>query len=147
MLFVNVKNKDLYKACEEITISHIDDYRNEKGEVIGVEKHSWIKEAPKTLFFQIDRVVYDKNTLTPQKINDIFDFPTVFYIDPFLHKNKETALKIQNSVRSLRQKKEHYLNALEAIEKYGAKKFNLLDILGETHSFFEQQKNSMDTEN
>ncbi len=112
MLFVNVKNKDLYKACEEITVSHIDDYRNEKGEVIGVDKHTWIKEAPKTLFFQIDRVVYDKATLTPHKINDVFDFPKVFFIDPFLHKNKETALKLQNSVRSLRQKKEQYLNAL-----------------------------------
>ena len=115
--------------------------------MIGVEKHSWIKEAPKTLFFQIDRVVYDKNTLTPQKINDIFDFPTVFYIDPFLHKNKESALKIQNSVRSLRQKKDHYLNALEAIEKYGAKKFNLLDLLGETYGFLELQNNHMETEN
>jgi hypothetical protein len=67
-----------------------------------VEKHSWIKEAPKTLFFQIDRVVYDKATLTPQKINDVFDFPTTFYIDPFLLKNKVQALKIQKEVRHLR---------------------------------------------
>ena len=43
MLFVNVKHKDLYKACEEVTVSRIDDYRNEKGEVIGVDKHTWIK--------------------------------------------------------------------------------------------------------
>lgn len=89
LLFVNVKHRELYKACEEITISHIDDYRNEKGEVIGVEKHSWIKEAPKTLFFQIDRVTYDKTSQTLQKVNDLFDFPTTFYIDPFLQKNKE----------------------------------------------------------
>ena len=102
---VNVKNRELYKACEEITISHIDDYRNDKGEVIGVEKHSWIKEAPKTLFFQIDRVIYDKSTQTSKKINDTFDFPTTFYIDPFLHKNKERALTIQKTVRGLRRQK------------------------------------------
>ena len=105
LLFVNIKNKQLYKACEEITISNIDDYRNDKGEVIGVEKQSWIKEAPKTLFFQIDRVIYNKESQTLQKINDSFDFPTVFYIDPFLLKNKEKALQIQKKVRELRQKK------------------------------------------
>ena len=70
-----------------------------------MEKQSWIKEAPKTLFFQIDRVIYNKESQTLQKINDSFDFPTVFYIDPFLLKNKEKALQIQKKVRELRQKK------------------------------------------
>ena len=60
MLFVNVKNKELYQALEEVVISHIDDFRNEKGEVVGVEKRTWIQQAPKTLFFQIDRVIFDK---------------------------------------------------------------------------------------
>jgi len=73
------------------------------------------------LFFQIDRVVYDKNTLTPQKINDNFDFPNTFYIDPFLLKNKEPALKIQKSVKNLRKEKEKYISALESIQKYGEK--------------------------
>lgn len=50
-------------------------------------------------------------------------------------------------MRSLRQKKDQYLDALEAIEKYGAKKFNLLDLLGETYGFLEAQNNKMDTEN
>ena len=103
LLFVNPKHRELYNACEEITISHIDDYRNEKGEIIGVEKHSWIKTPPKTLFFQIHRVEYDKKTMALQKINDMFDFPTTFYIDPFLLKNKDRALVIQKSVRSLRK--------------------------------------------
>jgi ubiquitin carboxyl-terminal hydrolase 25 len=143
---VNVKHKELYKACEEVTVSHIEDYRNEKGEVTGVEKHSWIKEAPKTLFFQIDRVVYDKATLAPQKINDTFDFPTIFYIDPFLHRNKDTALKLQNSVRSLRQKKDQLLGAIEAIERHGARKVNLIDLLGDTRSFLEAESNSMEME-
>jgi hypothetical protein len=97
--------------------------------VIGVEKHSWIKEAPKTLFFQIDRVIYDKSSQTLQKINDLFDFPTTFYIDPFLQKNKEQALKIQKSVRNLRRDKENYLSALETISKYGEKEFDLLEML------------------
>lgn len=100
---VNVKNRQLYKACEEITISHIDDYRNDKGVTIGVEKHSWIKQAPKTLFFQIDRVIYDKAAQNLKKVNDTFDFPTTFYIDPFLQKNKDRALLIQKTVKGLRR--------------------------------------------
>ncbi len=97
--------------------------------MIGVVKHSWIKEAPKTLFFQIDRVIYDKSSQTLQKITDLFDFPTTFYIDPFLQKNKEQALKIQKSVRNLRRDKENYLSALETISKYGEKEFDLLEML------------------
>ncbi len=71
--------------------------------MIGVEKHSWIKKTPKTLFFQIDRVVYDKTAQTLKKINDHFDFPTVFYVDPFLEKNKVQALNMQKTVRNLRK--------------------------------------------
>ena len=103
MLFVNVKNNELYKALEQITIQHIDDYRNEKGEVVGVEKQSWIKKAPKTLFFQIDRVIFNKETCQLQKINDEFDFPNTFYIDPFLLKNRDQALQVQKKVRKLRE--------------------------------------------
>lgn len=65
-----MKNKELYKAIEEITIQHIDDYRNDKGEIVGVEKQSWIKKAPQTLFFQIDRVIYDKESGQQIKINE-----------------------------------------------------------------------------
>jgi hypothetical protein len=36
-------------------------------------------------------------------MNDTFDFPTTFYIDPFLYKNKERALAIQKTVRGLRR--------------------------------------------
>jgi len=55
---------------------------------VGVEKQSWIKKAPKTLFFQIDRVLFDKESGQLKKINDEFDFPETFYIDPFLLQNK-----------------------------------------------------------
>ena len=63
------------------------------------------------------------------KINDLFDFPEVFYIDPFLLKNKDVALKLQKSVKSLRQEKAKYLQALESIYKYGENQFNLLSML------------------
>lgn len=145
-MFVNVRNGELYKALEEITIQHIDDYRNEKGEVVGVEKQSWIKEAPKTLFFQIDRVIFNKEKATLEKINDEFDFPQVFYIDPFLNKNKVQALEIQKRVRKLREEKAQYKEALKQLEKYGEKGLNLLDLLEHTTQFLSDQNSFMDTE-
>lgn len=68
-----------------------------------MEKQSWIKKAPTTLFFQIDRVVFDKQAGQLKKINDEFDFPLTFFIDPFLLKNKDKALAVQKNVRKLRQ--------------------------------------------
>lgn len=146
LLFVNIKNQELYKALEAITIQHIDDYRNDKGEVVGVEKQSWIKVAPKTLFFQIDRVVFNKETCQLQKINDEFDFPTTFFIDPFLLKNKEQALLVQKKVRKLRNEKEKYSNALRQLEKFGNNNLNLLDLLGDTTNFLESQKVNAEAE-
>lgn len=116
-------------------IQHIDDYRNEKGEVIPVQKQCWIKEAPKTLFFQIDRVIYDKQKLTLEKVNDVFEFPKVFYIDPFLLKNKEEALKVQGKVRNLRKQKDQYEKALLKIQHFGEKEISLLDILAGATQF------------
>lgn len=60
-----------------------------------VEKQTWIKDPPKTLFFQIERVLYDKETKNLKKIHDEFDFPKEFYIDPFLESNKEKSLQIR----------------------------------------------------
>ena len=92
-------------------------------------------------------MVYDKATLAPQKINDSFDFPTVFYIDPFLLRNRDEALKLQNQVRSLRQRTDQLLNAVEAIERYGPKKSSLIDLLSDTKGFLQEQNSQMDVEN
>lgn len=125
---MNVNNKELYNAIEQITIQHIDDYRNDKGEVVGVEKQSWIKTPPKTLFFQIDRVTFDKEKCMLVKSNEEFEFPNIFYIDPFLLKNRNEALQVQKKVRKLREEKQKYSDALKKMEKFGEKNINLLDM-------------------
>lgn len=111
-----------------------------------MEKQSWIKKAPKTLFFQIDRVIFEKETGQLKKINDEFSFPTVFYIDAFLLENKSEALAAQKKVRKLRVEKEKYTDALKRFQKFGEKNLNLLDMLGSTITFLKHQNDPMETE-
>jgi hypothetical protein len=103
LLYVNVRNRELYSAFEEVIVSSIDDYRNEKGEIVSVEKQCWIKEAPRTLFFQIERVVFDKEKVSLRKIHDKFEFPREFHVDPFMEANKLQSLKIRSEVNKLRK--------------------------------------------
>lgn len=139
LLFVNVHHKELYTAFEEAIFSVIEDYRNDKGEIVTVEKQTWIKEPPKTLFFQIERVLYDKEIKNLKKIHDSFDFPKEFYIDPFIIDNKEKSLKIRKEVTKLRQTKVRLLENLRKLENYNDSNLSISKILEETISFLEVQ--------
>jgi hypothetical protein len=75
----------------------------------------------------------------------VFDFPKVFYVDPFLLKNKVKALEIQKTVKKLRAQKEEYENALIQLESFGEKGFNLIDLLSQTSCFLEHQTTKMES--
>ena len=139
LLFVNVRHKELYTAFEEAIFSVIEDYRNEKGEIVTVEKQTWIKEPPKTLFFQIERVLYDKESQNLRKLHDQFDFPREFYIDPFLLENKEKSLLIRKEVTKLRQTKVRLLENLRKLENFNESSLSIGRILEETVAFLEMQ--------
>lgn len=80
--------------------SSLEGYKTESGAVITAKKDSFITRAPDILFFQLQRVVYDKERGL-YKANDTFRFPKEMHIDPFLEKNKEKMNEKANLIKEI----------------------------------------------
>jgi len=63
----------------------------------------WIQRPPEFLFFQLQRVVFDKEN-GAIKINDRFAFEKEIYLDRFLLENKEEAIQINKTINDLRKR-------------------------------------------
>jgi len=46
---------------------------------------------PDVLWFKINRLTFDKATLQPEKVNDVFDFKKRIFPDRFIFKNMKVA--------------------------------------------------------
>lgn len=92
---------------------------------MSVEKQCWIKEAPRTLFFQIERVVFDKEKVALRKIHDKFEFPREFHVDPFMQTNKAKSLEIRHSANKLRKEKAAVEEGLGRLTNYDGSNIGL----------------------
>ncbi|EGR31008.1 ubiquitin carboxyl-terminal hydrolase family protein, putative [Ichthyophthirius multifiliis] len=94
IIYLDIKQKELYYALDEYVINKIDEYKNDRGDIVQADKYNWIKKAPKTLFFQLQRVIYDKETKNLKKINDFFQIEKEIYLERFMYSQKEAYLQI-----------------------------------------------------
>lgn len=51
ILFLDIRHKELYLALDEYVVNHIEDFKNDRGDLVPAQKHNWIRKAPNTLFF------------------------------------------------------------------------------------------------
>lgn len=57
---------------------------------------------PELLFVQLNRVIFNKQTGMPVKINDEFTFEKEIYLDRFTMASREEALKVNQRVADLK---------------------------------------------
>lgn len=62
LISVDVRSRNLYDGWEAQLVEEIEDYKNDKDETVKAQKYNWILEAPESLYFQIQRVEYNKDT-------------------------------------------------------------------------------------
>mgnify|MGYP000934467949 CR=1 FL=1 len=137
-IILDISHKDLYTSFDEWLNFDIEDFRapnvatiaielrklifsyliSIKGELCKAEKSSWIVQAPDTLFFQLQRVVFNKdngnrlgikyanfqNSAGIEKLDDPFYFEKEIYIDRFLLEHKDIASKIKGQVKELKKR-------------------------------------------
>lgn len=156
MIILDLKYKNLYSSWEESLFETIEDFKNnkvffsqliislffkiKKGEIVPASKSSFIKSPPGTLFFQLQRVVFDKQKGSSTKINDKFTFEKEIYIDRVLDENKEVYVKIREKVQKLKARMQCYEEALKKIKNFNNSEINLLSILTQSKDFLTSQK-------
>eukprot|EP00828_Plagiopyla_frontata_P012320 TRINITY_DN17024_c0_g1_i1.p1 TRINITY_DN17024_c0_g1~~TRINITY_DN17024_c0_g1_i1.p1 ORF type:complete len:671 (-),score=112.39 TRINITY_DN17024_c0_g1_i1:141-2153(-) len=106
--------------------------------IIG-KKQNFLIQAPQLLFFQLSRVMYDKDLQALCKINDEFVFEKEIFIDRFMLKNKEVLMKTRESVKQLRKEAEGYEKALKELKNFQESNSNLVDIMTQCENFFKLQ--------
>lgn len=139
-IIIDVAAKNLYTAIEQYCNFTIDDYRTPNGEVTKGEGKLWISKPPELLFVQLNRVVFDKATGRPVKINDPFNFEKEIYLDRFMIEYKDEALKINQHIADLKAELEQKENLLQKIMSNAeSNKLDIIKILDITGDFLKKQ--------
>ncbi|KAL4443149.1 hypothetical protein ABPG74_002216 [Tetrahymena malaccensis] len=120
IIFLDIKHKELYYALDEYVVNHIDEFKNDKGDIVSAQKYNWIKRAPKTLFFQLQRVIFDKEKGCLKKLNDSFNFENEIYLERFTEERSKDYLRIREQVKKLISEKQQYEIALDNINQYSS---------------------------
>jgi ubiquitin carboxyl-terminal hydrolase 25/28 len=137
-VILDIGQKDLYTSWESGMMFNIDDYRLANGERTIAEKSNWLLRAPETLFFQLQRVVFDKENGVV-KLNTPFHFEKEIYIDRFLLQNKDVATKIKVQVDSLKAHLTALEQALAKMNNYNDSNMEILKILDLSTEFLKAQ--------
>ena len=102
-IILDIAHKELYSSLEHYCNFTIEGFRAPNGEITKAEGSMWIQRPPEFLFFQLQRVVFDKEN-GAIKINDRFAFEKEIYLDRFLLENKEEAIQINKTINDLRKR-------------------------------------------
>eukprot|EP00331_Platyophrya_macrostoma_P026999 CAMPEP_0176452540 /NCGR_PEP_ID=MMETSP0127-20121128/28602_1 /TAXON_ID=938130 /ORGANISM="Platyophrya macrostoma, Strain WH" /LENGTH=1000 /DNA_ID=CAMNT_0017841025 /DNA_START=38 /DNA_END=3040 /DNA_ORIENTATION=- len=143
-IILDITHKDLYSSLDEWLCFDIEDFRAPNGEICKAEKESWITKAPDTLFFQLQRVVFNKDIADIQKLDNPFQFEKEIYIDRFLLEHKEIATKIRTEVKALKRRLASLELALSKINSYKDTGFDILAVLGVATEFLNSQLDEKD---
>eukprot|EP01135_Chromosphaera_perkinsii_P000868 Nk52_evm31s152 gene=Nk52_evmTU31s152 len=118
----------LYESLDSYTeTSEIENFETPKKFKTKASKDVWFKSFPPVMTFQLQRVYFDKSTLTAEKIHTSFDFKKKIFVDRYMEQNMEETLRIRKQLREINEK----INKLE-------KDINLFDNFQESKVSVEQ---------
>ncbi|XP_063812426.1 ubiquitin carboxyl-terminal hydrolase 25 isoform X3 [Pseudophryne corroboree] len=122
--------KDLHECLEAAMIEgEIESLHSENSSKSGQEH--WFTELPSVLTFELSRFEFNQALGRPEKIHNKLEFPSCFYMDRYMHKNREITRIKRDEIKRL---KEHLTVLQQRLERYlsygsGPKRFPLADVL------------------
>eukprot|EP00871_Galdieria_phlegrea_P004353 jgi/Galph1/4919/GphlegSOOS_G3577.1 len=79
----------------------------------------WFLEASSVLTFYLQRVRFNRETFTAEKVHDAFQFPSLFSLDRYMEHNKEMAEEMRRTSERLKQEREQVLKQLNDHRWFG----------------------------
>lgn len=116
-IFLDVKNQNLYKAWEAARHAEID-YTTPAGVSTRARTNTWIKRLPKLLFFQLQRVAFNQETMAQVKVDDAFEFEKTIYVDRFLLHRKEESIEAALHAGKLQRERDKLREDLCCFENF-----------------------------
>uniref|UniRef100_A0A7M4F6X8 Ubiquitin carboxyl-terminal hydrolase 25 n=1 Tax=Crocodylus porosus TaxID=8502 RepID=A0A7M4F6X8_CROPO len=100
--------KDLHECLEAAMIEgEIESLHSENSAKSGQEH--WFTELPPVLTFELSRFEFNQALGRPEKIHNKLEFPSVLYLDRYMHKNREITRIKRDEIKRLKE----YLTVLQ----------------------------------
>ncbi|XP_064157376.1 ubiquitin carboxyl-terminal hydrolase 25-like isoform X1 [Anguilla rostrata] len=111
--------KDLHECLEAATIEgEIETLHSGNSGKSGQER--WFTELPSVLTFELSRFQFNQAMGRPEKIHSKLEFPSVLYMDRYMHRNREATQLKRAEMRRLREHLTFLQQQLERYLSYGS---------------------------
>ncbi|XP_069492513.1 ubiquitin carboxyl-terminal hydrolase 25 isoform X1 [Ambystoma mexicanum] len=122
--------KDLHECLEAAMIEgEIESLHSEDSGKSGQEH--WFTELPLVLTFELSRFEFNQALGRPEKIHHKLEFPSILYMDRYMHRNREITRIKRDEIKRLKDQLTVLQQRLERYLSYGSgpKRFPLADVL------------------
>lgn len=138
-VMLNVDDRDIYSAWDKVCFSKIEGYVTPQTYQTTAEQEVWLTRLPKVLLFQIQRVIYDKESQASVKKHSVFNIDKVIYPDRFMHHNRAIGTSLRKQVNELKAKVVTLETTLKKYEHYASDSLSLEKVLRNASSFVLRQ--------
>ncbi|KAJ3450583.1 specific protease [Anaeramoeba flamelloides] len=135
-IILDIKYGDLYSSLDSYTLETGIKYKIQSKYKTTVSKETSFENLPKILIFQLQRAVFDKNTLQSKKNNQPFKFEKQIFLDRYIYKNLEKRRNSRILLKKLKLEKEELLNELKKLNNYNETNMSLVQSLKHVEKYF-----------
>eukprot|EP01080_Neovahlkampfia_damariscottae_P010741 gene10741-3361_t len=136
-LILNVSEElnDLYSSLDAYTSIETLEYTTDLKFKTTATKSTWFESTPTVFVIQLQRISFNKENKTTEKINLPFSFYKKIHVDRYLECNKDKTLLIREKTKILKKQIETLQLELNGLLNFNQQGISTPDLLSQTISF------------
>ncbi|KAJ3452519.1 ubiquitin carboxyl-terminal hydrolase [Anaeramoeba flamelloides] len=143
-IILDIECGDLYSSLDSYTMEEGIEYTLPSKCKTTVSKELSFEKLPKILIFQLQRVMFDKESLRSRKNNQPFKFEKELFFDRYMFKNLERTRNTRKNLKLLKIKKQQLIDELEQLNDYENSNMSLDLSLNHLVKYFETMSKDLD---
>jgi ubiquitin carboxyl-terminal hydrolase 25/28 len=138
-VMLDVDERDIYSAWDKACFSNIEGYVTPQDYKTVAQQEIWLTRLPQVLLFQIQRVYFDKASLSSVKKNSVFNIEKVLYPDRFMHHNRVIGSSLRQQAQELKAKVAKLEATLDKYQRFASDNLSLEKVLRNAGTFLAEQ--------
>ncbi|KAJ3447100.1 ubiquitin carboxyl-terminal hydrolase [Anaeramoeba flamelloides] len=143
-IILDIECGDLYSSLDSYTMEEGIEYTLPSKCKTTVSKELSFDKLPKILIFQLQRVMFDKESLRSRKNNQPFKFEKELFFDRYMFKNLERTRNTRKNLKLLKIKKQQLIDELEQLNDYENSNMSLDLSLNHLVKYFQTMSKDLD---
>jgi ubiquitin carboxyl-terminal hydrolase 25/28 len=138
-VMLDVDERDIYSAWDKACFSNIEGYVTPQDYKTVAQQEIWLTRLPQVLLFQIQRVCFDKASLSSVKKHTVFNIEKVIYPDRFMHHNRVIGSSLRQQAQELKAKVAKLEAILDKYQRFASDSLSLEKVLRNAGTFMAEQ--------